>query len=141
MPEQPVKSLSCEEPLDVESLLEALKNECERSVRDAEKPKRRELASQPEQFDSQKGLSALRYIPQGSFPEQAATTNTLSVTGIKAAKALRNRFDGVGYGFFLLVIVVLSWSIVGAHGWAMGIFSCLLMLAVLEISYRLQLHF
>lgn len=51
--------------------------------------------------------------------------------------ALKNRFDGFGYGMFLLVILAFTGAIVEGHGSAMGIFCGALMLAVLELRYRL----
>ncbi|MFA4911236.1 MAG: hypothetical protein WC649_09380 [Desulfobacteria bacterium] len=52
-------------------------------------------------------------------------------------KSLHDRFDGFGYGMFLLVILAFTWLIIDSYGWPMGSFSGLLMLAVLELSYRL----
>jgi hypothetical protein len=38
---------------------------------------------------------------------------------------------------FLFLIFGLAWIIINSYGWRMGIFSSLLMLAILELSYRL----
>jgi hypothetical protein len=54
----------------------------------------------------------------------------------KIQRAFRARFDGFGYGMFLFLIAGLTWLIADDFGWRMGIFCCLLMLAVLELAYR-----
>ncbi len=51
--------------------------------------------------------------------------------------SLSDRFDGFGYGMFLLVIFGVTLAILKSYGWPMGIFTALLMLAILELSYRL----
>lgn len=52
-------------------------------------------------------------------------------------KSLDNRFDGFAYGMFLLVVLGFTVLLIDSYGWPMGIFSGLLMLAVLELIYRL----
>jgi len=44
----------------------------------------------------------------------------------KIERAFRTRFDGFGYGVFLLLIAGLTWFIADDYGWRMGIFCCLL---------------
>lgn len=53
-------------------------------------------------------------------------------------EGLRDRFDGFGYALFLFLIFSFTFGIGDAHGWFMGIFSGILMFAVLELSYHLS---
>jgi hypothetical protein len=50
---------------------------------------------------------------------------------------VRQRFDGYGYGLFLLLIAGMTYLVIKDFGWGIGIFCCVLMLAVLELGYRL----
>jgi hypothetical protein len=51
---------------------------------------------------------------------------------------IRQRFDGYGYGVFLMLIAGVTYLVIKAHGWPIGIFCCVLMFAVLELGYRLS---
>jgi len=55
----------------------------------------------------------------------------------KFDRAFHGRFGGSGYGMVLVFIAAFSWLIADVHGWGMGIFCCVLMVAVLELGYRL----
>jgi len=50
---------------------------------------------------------------------------------------MNDRFDGFGYGMWLLVIVTFAGFIIADHGWPIGIFTFVLMVAVLELCYQL----
>lgn len=50
---------------------------------------------------------------------------------------LNDRFDGFGYDMWLLFIFMFAGFIIADHGWPIGIFSFVLMVAVLELSYQL----
>ena len=55
----------------------------------------------------------------------------------KFHQIVASRFDAFGYHIFLIFIGIFAYFILDKYGWNMGIFCFLLMLAILELSYRL----
>ncbi len=133
-----------------------------RAFREATEFKPGELTPEEEEFVGREGLNALNYIPQKALQKQSEASQKYEEKMRKRAevmtrpktdperiqiereerarnlrKILQDRFDGFGYGMFLFVIVGFSVLIIDSYGWPMGTFSALLMLAVLELSYRL----
>ena len=132
-------------------------------LREATEFKPGELTPEEEESVAREGLTALNYIPQKTLQKQAEAFQAYEERQRKRAevmsrpktdpermqmerdeaaqkldRAFRDRFDGFGYGMFLLLIAVFTWFIADAHGWPIGIFCCLLMAAVLELAYRLH---
>jgi hypothetical protein len=122
-----------------------------------------ELTQEEEEFVQRNGLNALNYIPQKRLAKQSEAFQEYEEKMRKRAEImsrpetdperiqieakeraqkfrenLKDRFDGFGYGMFLLVVLAVTATIIDIYGWPMGIFSGLLMLAVLELSYRLH---
>ena len=150
---------------DINRLSETLREmeeNSQRMFREATEFKPGELTPEEEEIVKREGLNALNYIPKKTLEKQAEALQEYEKkmrkraeimsrpetdpervkmereeNSRKLAQILENRFDGFGYGMFLFVIAAFTWAIVDAHGWAMGIFCCLLMLAVLELVYRL----
>jgi len=150
---------------DVERLsamLREMEESSRQSFRDATEFKPGELTPEEEEFVRREGLNALNYIPQKTLKNHSEAFQKYEDAMRKRAeimsrprtdperlqlereeraerlqKSLTDRFDGFGYGMFLLVILAFTWAIIDSYGWPMGSFSCLLMLAVLELSYRL----
>ena len=54
------------------------------------------------------------------------------------SRGAKERVDGFAYGVLVPLIIIISCLIAEAHGWAIGGFCCLLMLVVLELSFRLS---
>jgi len=50
------------------------------------------------------------------------------------------RFDGAGYGIFLLLIAGFIYLIIDSYNWRIGLFCCVLMIVILELSYRLSVR-
>ena len=144
------------------AMLKEMEEDSRRSFREATEFKPGELTTEEEELVKREGLNALTYIPQKTLQKQSAAFQKSKEETRKRAeimsrpntdpervriereehaqnfrKVLEDRFDGFGYGMFLFVIAAFSWLIVDAHGWPIGIFCCLLMLAVLELGYRL----
>lgn len=150
---------------DVEQLramLREMEESTSQAFRDATEFKPGELSPEEEQFVRREGLNALNYIPQKTLQKTSEAFEKYKDAMRKRAeimsrpktdperlqmereeraerlqKSLKDRFDGFGYGMFLLVILAFTWGIIDSYGWPMGSFACLLMLAVLELSYRL----
>jgi hypothetical protein len=147
---------------EVTAALDRLRTGWQRTIREATEFKPRELSPEEEVLVKEKGLNALNYIPQSTLQRQAedlqnhadwmslrngvlsrpeADPERRNLESREAAerlqRGLRKRFDGAGYGMFLLLIAAFSFGIIEAQGWPVGIFCCLLMLAVLELGYRL----
>lgn len=135
------------------------------SFREATEFKPGELTPEEEEFVRREGLNALNYIPQKTLQKQSEAFQKSEEKMRKRAevmsrpktdservqmemeewaqnvlKSLKDRFDGFGYGMFLFVILSFVVAIIYAYGWPMGIFSGILMLAVLELSYRLYVR-
>jgi len=146
----------------LEAAFRRMVEENERVHREATEFKPGELSQQEEEFVRREGLNALNYIPQKELQWQAEAFQKYKEKMRKRAEvmvrpktdpervqmereeraqavqeSLKDRFDGFGYGMFLLLIVGLTAAIIDAHGLPMGSFSGLLMFAVLELSYRL----
>ena len=132
-------------------------------LRESTKFKPGELTQEEEEFVQRKGLNALNYIPQKTLAKQSEAFQEYEEKMRKRAEImsrprtdpervqietderarkfhenLKDRFDRFGYGMFLLVVLAATATIIDIYGWPMGIFSGLLMLAVLELSYRLH---
>jgi hypothetical protein len=124
-------------------------------------PKRTEVTSQPKK-EPERVKNTLKYIPQKKFQNHSTAfqkneekipkrTEVMSRPKTDAERvqierkeraqnfrmSLVDRFDGFAYGMFLLVILGVTVLLIDSYGWPMGIFSGLLMLAVLELIYRL----
>ena len=56
----------------------------------------------------------------------------------KYAQDIDDRINGFAYPMFVFVIVGFTLGIKESHGWSMGVFCFVLMMAVLELSYRLS---
>jgi hypothetical protein len=130
---------------DVEQLGEMLKKMDERRQeewRQATEFKPGELTPEEEKLVKSEGLNALNYIPQRTIQKQAEAFRNPQKhpSNNDLRQQLTDRFDGYGYGMFLLVILGFTAAIIDAHGWPIGLFCCLLMLTVLELSYRLSTH-
>jgi hypothetical protein len=133
-----------------------------RMSREATEFKPGELTPEEEEFVRREGLNALNYIPQKTLQKHSEAFEEyeekmrkrsevmsrpktdpervqleMEERAQKRRKSLDDRFNGFGYGMFLFVIFVFTAGIIDNHDWTMGIFACLLMLAVLELSYRL----
>jgi hypothetical protein len=144
------------------AMLREMEENSRRSFGEATEFKPGELTPEEEEFIKRKGLSALNYIPQKTLQKQSEAFQKYEEKMRKRAevmsrpktnpervqmereecaqafrKGLADRFDGAGYGVFLFVIAAFTWLIIDTHGWPMGIFCCLLMLAILELGYRL----
>jgi|SRR5947209_7200266 len=144
------------------TILQRMEENSRRRLREATEFKPGELTEEEEEFVEREGLNALNYIPQKVLQEQADAFQQHEEKMHKRAeilsrpqtdperiqlereervrdvrKSLENRFDGFGYGMFLFVIFIFTWSIIEGYGWLMGIFSGLLMFVILELSYRL----
>lgn len=142
--------------------LREMEENSRRTFREATEFKPGELTPEEEGLIKREGLNALNYIPQKTFqrhfeafqeykekmrkraevmsrpktdPERLQIEKEERAQNLR--KSLHDRFDGFGYGMFLLVILAFTWLIIDSYGWPMGSFSGLLMLAVLELSYRL----
>jgi hypothetical protein len=140
----------------------AMEENSRRMFREATEFKPGELTPEEEEFVKRNGLNALNYIPQQTLQRQSEAfqdyeermrkrTEVMSRPKTdpervhmeteeriqRLRESLKGRFDGFGYGMFLFVIFGLTVAIIGSYGWPMGIFSGLLMFAVLELSYRL----
>jgi len=144
------------------AMLREMEEYSRRSSREATEFKPGELSPEEEELVKRERLNALTYIPQKTLKTQSEAFQKYREEMRKRAeimsrtktdpehvriekeerahnfqKILENRFDGFGYGMFLLLIAAFTWLIVDAHGWPIGIFCCLLMLGVLELGYRL----
>ena len=134
----------------------------ERLHREATAFKLGDLTPEEEEFVKENNLNALTYIPlkiramheeaHAAFEERQriraeimsrAPTDPERMRLVQEEaiqrwrKEFTDRFDGFGYGMILLVIAGVSWLIADAHGWPIGIFAFVLMVAVIELSYRL----
>jgi hypothetical protein len=153
---------------DVDRLSETLREMEEshrRLLREATEFKPGELTPEEEELVARERLNALNYIPKKTLQKQSEAFKAYEEklrkraevmsrpktdpervqmerdeAAQKCERAFRDRFDGFGYGMFLLVIAGFTWCIADAHGWPIGIFSCVLMVAVLELAYRLYEH-
>ncbi|SRR5258708_18221567 len=127
---------------DVEQLAEMLRKMDERhqqELRQATEFKPGELTPGEEKFVKEERLNALNYIPQRTLQKQDEMfRNAPKGPEADLRKQFADRFDGFGYGMFLFLILGFTAAIITAHGWPIGLFCCLLMLAVLELSYRLS---
>jgi len=126
-----------------EQLGEILRNMSERQQREWQKAtefKPGELTPEEEKLVKREGLNALTYIPQRTLENQAEMLRKApkEPSGVDLGRQITDRFDGYGYGMFLFLILFFSWGIASSHGWPMGIFCCLLMLTILELSYQLS---
>jgi len=138
----------------VDDLIAALRRLEERQaaqLRDATEFKPGELTPEEEKWVQEHGLNALNYIPQSTLQRHAegwrnyqARHQSMTSAEIKQEKwaaefdrRWKDRFDGFAYHMWLFLVAAFTWLTIDAHGWRMGIFACLLMLAVLELSYRL----
>jgi hypothetical protein len=144
------------------SMLREMEENSRRRFREATEFKPGELTPEEEEFVRREGLNALNYIPQKTLQKQSETFQEYEEKMHKRAevmsrpktdperiqiereelaqkyqKSLDDRFSGFGYGMFLLVVIGLTVLVIDSHGWPMGIITGLLMLAVLELSYRL----
>jgi len=142
--------------------LREMEENSRRTFREATEFKPGELTPEEEELVKREGLNALNYIPQKTLQRHSEAFQEYKEKMRKRAevmsrpktdpervqiereeraqnlrKSLHDRFDGFGYGMFLLVILAFTWLIIDSYGWPMGSFSGLLMLAVLELSYRL----
>jgi hypothetical protein len=142
--------------------LREMEENSRRTFREATEFKPGELTPEEEDFVRREGLNALNYIPQKILQKHSEAFQEYEEKMRKRAevmsrpktdparvqlereeraqklrKSLDDRFNGFGYGIFLFVIFGFTWAIIDSHGWPMGIFAGLLMLAVLELSYRL----
>jgi len=127
----------------VEQLGEMLRKMDERRQqewREATEFKPGELTPEEEKFVKQEGLNALNYIPQRTLQKQAESlrSSQRERANFDLRQQLTDRFDGYGYGMFLLLILAFTWAIASAHGWPIALFCCVLMCAVLELGYRLS---
>lgn len=123
-----------------------------------------ELTPEETEFVQREGLTRLNYIPKKALergaaafedykerlrhrsevmsrpkndPERVRLVNEEQAE--RLSRAISNRLDGFGYGMFLLLIIVITLGIFDiSHNKALSAFTCLLMLAVLELSYRLH---
>jgi hypothetical protein len=134
-----------------------------RRCREAGAFKPGELTPEEEEFVQREGLTALNYIPRKTRERQAAALEDYNERmrnrsevmsrpstdpervrleseerAERLSRGISARFDGFGYGMFLLLIGGVTYEIGASHGKTMAVFSCLLMLAVLELSYRLD---
>lgn len=144
------------------AILQEMEEKNRRMFREATEFKPGELTPEEEELVKREGLNALNYVPKKTLQRQAEAFQEYKEKMRKRAeimsrpktdpervrmereerarnfrKILEDRFGGFGYGMFLFVIAAFTWFIVDAHGWPIGIFCCLLMLAVLELGYRL----
>ncbi|HXM20159.1 MAG TPA: hypothetical protein VN948_02705 [Terriglobales bacterium] len=112
----------------------------QREWREAAEFKPGDLTPEEEHFVKQEGLNALTYIPRSTLQKHDEVFRTARRERPKTdlRQQLTDRFDGYGYGMFLFLILGVSALIVAAHGWPIGVFCCLLMIAVLELSYHLS---
>ena len=122
-----------------------------------------ELTPEEEESVRREGLNALNYISQKRLAKQSEAFQEYEEKMRKRAEItsrpktdpgrvqieteeraqefrenLKDRFDRFGYGMFFLVVLAVAATIIDIYGWPIGIFSGLLMLAVLELSYRLH---
>lgn len=121
-------------------MLRKMEERQQQEWREATEFKPGELTPEEEKFVEQEGLNALNYIPQRTLQKQADSFKASQKERVESdlRQQLTDRFDGYGYGMFLLLILAFTWAIISAHGWPIGLFCCLLMCAVLELSYRLS---
>lgn len=110
-------------------------------LREAAEFKPGELTEEEEALVQREGLTALDYIPKRIIQQQAEAFQKWEAAGRpKTTRSLhdkwRDRNDGYGYGMYLLIIAGFSGVIIGAYDWLIGIFVCILMLAVLELGYQ-----
>lgn len=145
------------------AMLREMEENSQRRFREATEFKPGDLTPEEEELVKREGLNALNYIPQKTLQQQSEAFQNYEEKMRKRAEIMsrpktdpervqlerevraqhlreswKDRFDGCGYGMFLFVIAAFTWAIVDTYGWPMGIFSGLLMLAVLELSYRLS---
>jgi hypothetical protein len=108
-------------------------------LREATAFKPGELTPEEEKLVEENGLNALNYIPQRTLQKQAeAFASRRKVSAHDLRDEIRDRVDGYGYVLFVPLIFFFAWAIASSHGWPIGIFCGVLMLAVLELSYRLS---
>jgi len=144
------------------AMLREMEEKSRRGFRGATEFKPGELTPEEEELVRREGLNALNYIPQKTLEKHSEAFQKYEEKMRKRAEvmsrpktdpervqiereeraqnlreSLKDRFDGFGYGMFLFVILGFTAAIIDSYGWPMGIFSGLLMLAVLELSYRL----
>jgi len=152
-------------PEDVEELSAMLRQMTEnfqQTCKEASEFKPGDLEPEEEKLVKREGLNRLNYVPKKALQRQAEALQRHEELMRKRAEvmsrpstdperrqmerresaerhlqSLKDRFDGFGYGMFLLVILGLTAPIAKSHGWTMGIFCCLLMVVILELSYRL----
>lgn len=133
-----------------------------RALGEATEFKPGELTPEEEEFVKREGLNALNYVPKKILQKQSEAFQKHEEKMRKRAevmsrpptdpervqiereeraqnlrKSLADRFDGFGYGMFLFLIFGFTVAIIDSYGWPIGSFSGLLMLAILELSYRL----
>jgi hypothetical protein len=129
---------------DVEQLGEMLRKMDERQQqewRESAAFKPGDLTPEEERFVKGEGLNALNYVPQSTLQKQDEMFRARKdPPRTDLRQQFADRFDGFGYGMFLLLIFAFAAAIVAAHGWPIGLFCCLLMLAVLELSYQLSMR-
>jgi len=113
----------------------------ERELREATAFKPGELTPEEEKLVRENGLTALNYVPQRTLQRQAEMfASRRRLKGFDISRELAERFEGFGYGLFLALILFFAWGIASAHGWPIGIFCGVLMLVILELSYRLSIR-
>ena len=139
------KGKDCPTKEDVEQMGEMLRKMDERrrqEWREATEFKPGDLTIEEEQLVKREGLNVLNYIPQRTLQKQDEMFRNSRKESPKTdlRHQLTDRFDRYGYGMFLLLIFAFTAAIVDAHGCPIGLFRRLLMLAVLELSYRLSAH-
>lgn len=146
----------------LDAILREIVESSRRAFRKATEFKPGELTPEEEDFVRREGLNALDYIPQKTLQKQSEAFQKYDEKMRKRAEVmsrpktdservqiereeraqnlrevLKDRFDGFGYGMFLFLIFGFAVAIIDSYGWPIGIFSGILMLAVLELGYRL----
>ena len=134
----------------------------DRLFREATEFKPGDLTAEEEKLVKENNLSAITYVPLKTLVKQEEARAEYEARQRSRAeimsrppndpekmrlvqeeryqrleKGFKDRFDGFGYGMGLFVIAGFTWCITDAHGWPIGIFVFMLMLAVLELGYRL----
>ena len=134
----PDESPTRKDAQELRDILRSIEERQEKERREAGAFKPGELTSEEEKFVREKGLNALNYIPQRTMQRQAEMHASSQRTRPNIRDQITNRVDGHGYILFVPLILFLAWAIARSHGWPIGIFCCVLMFAVLELSHRLS---
>jgi len=111
-------------------------------ARDAATFRPDELTPEEEEFAKREALTALNYVPEATIQKQSELMRApQKPRPFDIRRELRSRFSGFGFTLWLMFLIFpVTWAIIDTHGWPMGVFSCLLMTTVLELSYRLSVH-